>query len=135
MINKISHVAVLVSDLDESIKLYEKYFDAKICESRPVPEQGVNAAILAFPDGANLELIAPLPGSNMVKTLEKRGEGIHHIAFEVDDVGQELKRLSEKGATLIDKEPRPGLEGMVAFIHPKSTKGVLIEFVPEHEKE
>jgi len=131
MANKIDHIAVLVSNLDESVKLYENLFDAKLYRSQPVPEQGVNAAILSFADGAHLELIEPLPGSNMVKVLEKRGEGVHHIAFEVDEVAQELNRLSEKGVTLIDKEPRPGVEGMVAFIHPKSTRGVLIEFVPK----
>lgn len=135
MANRIDHIAILVSNLDESVKFYESLFDAKLYRSKPVPEQGVNAAILSFADGAKLELIEPLPGSNVAKILEKRGEGVHHIAFEVDDVGQELNRLSEKGVQLIDKEPRPGVEGMVGFIHPKSTRGVLIEFVPKIKEE
>ena len=135
MVNGIAHVAVLVSNLDESIKLYESLFGAELYKKRPVPEQGVNAAILSFADGAHLELIEPLPDSNMAKVLEKRGEGVHHIAFEVDDVAEELKRLSEEGITLIDKEPRPGVEGMVAFIHPKSARGVLVEFVPSVKEE
>jgi methylmalonyl-CoA/ethylmalonyl-CoA epimerase len=77
--------------------------------------------------GANLELLEPLPGSNMAKVLEKRGEGLHHITFEVDDVDKELSHLSELGIELIDKKSRPGLDGMVAFIHPKSLRGVLVE--------
>jgi methylmalonyl-CoA/ethylmalonyl-CoA epimerase len=71
--------------------------------------------------------LEPLPDSNMAKVLEKRGEGLHHITFEVDNVDKELIRLSERGIELIDKKARPGFEGMVAFIHPKSLRGVLVE--------
>jgi methylmalonyl-CoA epimerase len=78
----------------------------------------------------NLELVEPLdPQSGVAKFLEQRGEGLHHICFDVDDVNQELNSLAEKGVKLIDKEARRGAEGMVAFLHPKSTRGVLTELV------
>ncbi len=131
MANRIAHIAILVSDLDEALKLYEDLFGTKLDKSKTVSEQGVKAAILSLADGAKLELLEPLPGSNMARMLEKRGEGLHHIAFEVDDVDQELIRLSEKGVELIDKKSRPGVEGMVAFIHPKSIRGVLTELCQE----
>ncbi|TET40258.1 MAG: methylmalonyl-CoA epimerase [Dehalococcoidia bacterium] len=131
MANRIAHIAILVSNLDEALKLYEDLFGAKLDKSKTVSEQGVKAAILSLADGAKLELLEPLPDSNMARMLEKRGEGLHHIAFEVDDVDQELTRLSEKGVELIDKKSRPGVEGMVAFIHPKSIRGVLTELCQE----
>ena len=131
MANRIAHIAILVSNLDEAVKLYEDLFGTKLDMSKTVSEQGVKAAILSLADGAKLELLEPLPGSNMARMLDKRGEGLHHIAFEVDNVDKELDRLSEKGVELIDKKSRPGVEGMVAFIHPKSIRGVLTELCQE----
>ena len=131
MANRIAHIAILVSNLDEAVKLYEDLFGTKLDMSKTVSEQGVKAAILSLADGAKLELLEPLPGSNMARMLEKRGEGLHHLAFEVDNVDKELDRLSEKGVELIDKKSRPGVEGMVAFIHPKSIRGVLTELCQE----
>jgi methylmalonyl-CoA/ethylmalonyl-CoA epimerase len=127
MAQKVDHIGILVSNLDEALKLYEDCFGAEVDRLETVPEQGVKAAVLSLGQGAKLELLEPLPGSNMAKVLEKRGEGLHHITFEVDDVEQELSRLSERGVELIDKKSRRGLEGMVAFIHPKSVRGVLVE--------
>jgi methylmalonyl-CoA/ethylmalonyl-CoA epimerase len=127
MAKKVDHIGILVSNMDEAIKLYEGCFGAEVDRIETVPEQGVKAAVLSLGQGANLELLEPLPGSNMAKVLEKRGEGLHHITFEVADVEQELSRLSERGVGLIDKKSRRGLEGMVAFIHPKSIRGVLVE--------
>jgi methylmalonyl-CoA/ethylmalonyl-CoA epimerase len=131
MANRIAHIAILVSNLDEALKLYEGLFGTKLDKCETVSQQGVKAAILSLADGAKLELLEPLPGSNMARVLEKRGEGLHHISFEVDNVDQELIRLSEKGVELIDKKSRPGVEGMVAFIHPKSIRGVLVELCHE----
>lgn len=131
MANRIAHIAILVSNLDEAVKLYEDLFGTKLDMSKTVSEQGVKAAILSLADGAKLELLEPLTGSNMARMLEKRGEGLHHIAFEVDNVDKELDRLSEKGVELIDKKSRPGVEGMVAFIHHKSIRGVLTELCQE----
>ena len=127
MVKKVDHIGILVGNLDEAIKLYEDCFGAEVDRIETVPEQGVKTAILSLGQGANLELLEPLPGSNMATVLEKRGEGLHHITFEVDDVDKELSRLSERGIELVDKKSRPGLEGMVAFIHPKSLRGVLVE--------
>jgi len=127
MAKKVDHIGILVSNLDEAIKLYKDCFDAEVDKVETVPKQGVKAAILSLGQGTNLELLEPLPGTNMAKVLEKRGEGLHHITFEVDNVDKELSHLSGRGIELIDKKSRPGLEGMVAFIHPKSLRGVLVE--------
>jgi len=127
MAKKVDHIGILVSNLDEAVKLYEDCFGAEVDKVETISGQGVKAAILSLGQGAKLELLEPLPGSNMDKVLEKRGEGLHHITFEVGDVDNEISRLSEKGVDLIDKKSRPGLEGMVAFIHPKSLRGVLVE--------
>ena len=127
MAKKVDHIGILVSNLDEATKLYEDCFGAEVDKVETISGQGVKAAILSLAQGAKLELLEPLPDSNMAKVLEKRGEGLHHITFEVDDVDEELSRLSERGVDLIDKKSRPGLEGMVAFIHPKSLRGVLVE--------
>ena len=127
MVKKVDHIGILVGNLDEAIKLYEDCFDAEVDRIETVPEQGVKTAILSLGQGAKLELLEPLPGSNMAKVLEKRGEGLHHITFDVDNVDKELSRLSGRGIELIDKKSRPGLEGMVAFIHPKSIREVLVE--------
>jgi methylmalonyl-CoA/ethylmalonyl-CoA epimerase len=127
MAQKLDHIGILVSNLDDAIKLYEDCFGAEVDRIETVSEQGVKAVILSLGQGAKLELLEPVPDSNMAKVLEKRGEGLHHITFEVDDVDRELSRLSERGVELIDKKSRRGLEGMVAFIHPKSVRGVLVE--------
>ena len=127
MAKRIDHIGILVSNLNEAIKLYKDCLDAEVDKIETLAERGVKAAILSLDQGANLELLEPLPGSNMAKVLEKRGEGLHHITFEVDDVDKELSHLSELGIELIDKKSRPGLEGLVAFIHPKSLRGVLVE--------
>lgn len=127
MAKRVDHIGILVSNVDEAIRLYKDCFDAKVDKIETLPERGVRAAILSLGQGANLELLEPLPDSNMAKVLEKRGEGLHHITFEVDNVDSELSHLSERGMELIDKKARPGFEGMVAFIHPKSLRGVLVE--------
>ena len=127
MAKKVDHIGILVSNLDEAMKLYQDCFGAEVDKIETISEQGVKAAILSLAQGAKLELLEPRPGSNMAKVLEKRGEGLHHITFEVDDIDKELSRLSKRGIELVDKRSRPGLEGMVAFIHPKSVRGVLVE--------
>jgi methylmalonyl-CoA/ethylmalonyl-CoA epimerase len=127
MAKKVDHIGILVSNLDEAITLYQSCFGAKLERTETVTQQGVKAAILCLEEGAKLELLEPLPDSNMAKVLEKRGEGLHHITLEVENVEQEINRLSQKGLELIDKKSRRGLEGMVAFIHPKSVRGVLVE--------
>jgi len=127
----IGHVAILTGNLDETVKLYRKLFGATSSEVKAIAEQGVKTAMLDI-GGGKLEILEPLPGSGMEKILEKRGEGIHHICLEVDNIEQTLDFLAGEDVNLIDQKARRGLEGMVAFIHPKSTKGVLVELCQKY---
>jgi methylmalonyl-CoA epimerase len=128
MIKKVHHVAVVVKNLDEALKLYDSLFGAKPSKIETLPQQGVRAALLPMAQGGEIELLEPIdPQSGVAKFLESKGEGVHHICLEVDNIDQELSRLADKGVQLIDKQGRPGLAGKVGFIHPKSTKGVLFE--------
>ena len=132
MIIGIGHVAVLAGNLDETVELYRKLFGVTSSEVEVIPEQGVKTAMLDMGGGVKLEILEPLPGSGMEKVLEKRGEGIHHICLEVDNIEETLDFLAMEGVNLIDQKARRGLEGMVAFIHPKSTKGVLVELCQKY---
>ena len=130
MIKKVNHMAIAVNNLDEALELYNKLFGLKPEKVETMTDQRVRAATLPVGEGSEIELIQPIDSdSGVAKFLEKRGEGIHHIAIEVDDIDQELKTLAEKGVDLIDKQARIGLAGRVAFLHPKATRGVLIELV------
>ena len=130
MIKKVNHMAIAVNNLDEALELYNKLFGLKPEKVEIMTDQRVKAAILPVGEGSEIELIQPIDSdSGVAKFLEKRGEGIHHIAIEVDDIDRELKTLAEKGVDLIDKQARTGLAGRVAFLHPKATRGVLIELV------
>lgn len=132
MVIGIGHVAILAGNLDETVKLYQKLFGVTSSEVEVIPEQGVKTAMLDMGGGVKLEILEPLPGSGMEKVLEKRGEGIHHICLEVDNIEETLDFLAMEGVNLIDQKARRGLEGMVAFIHPKSTKGVLVELCQKY---
>jgi methylmalonyl-CoA epimerase len=126
----IHHLGVAVDDLDAAIDRYRSLFGATVEHRARVEEQGVEAASLRV-GGSRVELLAPLWTVTPVgRFLAKRGPGMHHVAFEVDDVGAELARLAAAGAELIDQSPRRGLFGLeVAFVHPEATGGVLAEFV------
>jgi methylmalonyl-CoA epimerase len=126
----IHHLGVAVADLDEAVETYTRLFGAALEHRETVPDQGVEAASLRIGEG-RIELLASLgPETPVGKFLAKRGPGMHHVAFEVDDVGAELERLAADGAELIDGEPRQGLFGLeVAFVHPHATGGVLAELV------
>lgn len=127
MIRKIHHVSVVVRDLEEALKLYEGLFGLRPEKIETLPEQGVKAALLPV-GGSEIELVEPVdPNSGVARFLERRGEGVHHICLEVDDVDRELEEMEKKGVQLIDKKGRRGLAGKTAFIHPKATRGVLIE--------
>jgi methylmalonyl-CoA epimerase len=126
----IHHLGVAVDDLDKAVDVYTRLFGAELEHRDTVPDQGVEAASLRVGEG-RLELLRSLGADTPVgKFLAKRGPGMHHVAFEVDDVGAELDRLAAEGAELIDNRPRPGLFGLeVAFVHPEATGGVLAELV------
>jgi methylmalonyl-CoA/ethylmalonyl-CoA epimerase len=132
VVTGIGHVAILAGNLDETVKLYRRLFGATSSEVTAIAEQGVKTAMLDIGGDAKLEILEPLPGSGMEKILEKRGEGMHHICLEVDNIEQTLDFLAGEGVNLIDQKARRGLEGMVAFIHPKSTKGVLVELCQKY---
>lgn len=128
MIKAINHIGIAVKDLDASIELFKKIFNFESIHKEVVADQKV--AVGSFKVGDVLiELTSPTADdSPIAKFIEKRGEGIHHIAFETDNVSNELSRLSEEGIQLIDKAPRPGAHDMlISFLHPKSTNGVLME--------
>jgi len=126
----IHHLGVAVHDLDEAVDTYERLFGAEIEHRGAVEDQGVEAAAILVGSG-RVELLAPLGAETAVgKFLANRGPGMHHVAYEVDDVQAELDRLSAEGAELIDAAPRRGLFGLqVAFVHPDAVHGVLTEVV------
>ena len=129
-IRRVDHVAMVVEDLDRAVETYRRLFGAEVEMSETLAAQGVEAAMLRLGDG-RVELIAPLgDDSGIARFLAKRGPGMHHVAFEVDDVGDALAALAAAGATLIDTQSREGLGGReVAFVHPESVDGVLVEVV------
>ncbi|MFL5965252.1 MAG: methylmalonyl-CoA epimerase [Gaiellaceae bacterium] len=126
----IHHLGVAVEDLDAALSTYEKLFGAEVEHRATVPDQGVEAAAVRMGSG-RVELLEPLGADTPVgRFLTKRGPGMHHVAYEVDDVGAALATLSAAGADLIDEQPREGLFGLeVAFVHPDSVHGVLSEVV------
>ena len=125
----IEHLGIAVKSLDEAIPYYENVLGLKCYAIEEVADQKVKTAFFKIGQ-TKLELLEPTcPESTIAGFIEKRGEGIHHLAFATDDVAACLAEAEEKGVRLIDKAPRPGAEQMmIAFIHPKSTKGVLTEF-------
>ncbi len=126
----IHHLGVAVDDLDEAIARYERLFGAELEGRETQDALGVEAASLRVGTG-RVELLASLgPETPVGRFLAKRGPGMHHVAYEVEDLPQELSRLAGEGARLIDGAPRPGLFGMqVAFVHPEAVNGVLSELV------
>ena len=131
MVKKISHIGIAVKNLEEGIAFYEK-LGLKLEAIEEVPSQKVRVAFLPCGD-TRIELLEPTSeDSPVAKFIEKRGEGIQHLAFAVDDLPQALKDIEAQGVRLIDKEPRPGAhQADIAFLHPKSTNGVLIELCKE----
>jgi methylmalonyl-CoA epimerase len=127
MIQKIHHVAIAVRSLEEALRFYRDTFGLPVHEQAVREDQGVKAALLTIGE-SEIELLEPLgPDTPVGRFLERRGEGIHHICLQTDDIDKELADLKAKGVELIDQEPRQGLVGCICFLHPRSTKGVLVE--------
>ena len=130
MLKKIEHIAVAVADLDAAIDLYQRIWGLEVEHREVVEDQGVEEAMLPLGD-SYLQLLAPLtPESTVGRFIERRGGGLHHIAYEVEDLEVALDELRTGGAQLIDQAPRNGSRGTrVAFVHPKSNMGLLVELV------
>ena len=134
MIKRVHHIGIAVNNLKESAALFEKLLGIKAIV-RDAPCQTVTEAVFKLGGEVEINLVAPTgPDSTVAKFLEKRGEGLHHIALEVDDINVELKAMEKKGLQLIDKEGREGVAGQIGFLHPKSANGVLVELVQPGKK-
>jgi methylmalonyl-CoA epimerase len=130
---RIDHIGIVVHDLEEALKVYHTGLGLHLKEVLEVPDQEVEVAFLPLGE-SNLELVQPTSdGTGIAKFLERRGEGIHHICIEVQDIEGALARLKAHGIQLIDEKPRQGAHGQVAFVHPKGAHGVLIELV-QHDQ-
>jgi len=128
MLKKIHHVGIVVRNLDEAYRFYRDTLGLPVHKMAVVEDQGVKAALLTV-GNSEIELLEPINANGGVaKFLERRGEGLHHVCFETDDVGAELKATMAKGIDVIDKAPRKGLAGMICFLHPKASHGVLVEY-------
>jgi methylmalonyl-CoA/ethylmalonyl-CoA epimerase len=128
-IKKIDHVAICVNDIDDALAKYKAAFGLEAAGREVVLSQKTEAVLLPIGE-SNVELIAPRGNDGLVKFLEKRGPGLHHIALEVEGIEEALAFLKSIGVPLIDEAPRKGARGhKVAFVHPKATGGVLVELV------
>ena len=132
MIKGLDHVAIAVNKIEDALQIFEKNLGLRLEGVKNVEQQKVKIAMLRAGAGKIELLESTSPESSVAKFLASRGEGIHHIAIEVSDIEGHLEELKAKGIVLIDEKPRPGAEAKkIAFVNPKSTKGVLIELV-EH---
>jgi methylmalonyl-CoA epimerase len=128
-LGKIDHIAVVVRDLEASLRVYRDALGLTLEAVMPIPSDGVRIAFLPV-GGSKIELVEPtVPDTGVARFLEKRGEGFHHVCFEVEHLAETLTRLAIDGVELIDTAPRKGAEGPVAFIHPRSCSGVLVELI------
>jgi methylmalonyl-CoA/ethylmalonyl-CoA epimerase len=130
--NKVEHIGIAVSSLAEAIPLYEKLLNTPCYKTELVENEQVNTAF--FKTGENkIELLESTdPDGVIAKFIAKKGQGLHHVAFEVDDIYSEMKRLEAEGFVLLQQEPKKGADNkLICFLHPKSTQGVLIEICQE----
>ena len=133
---KIEHIGVAVKHLSASIPLFEKLLNTPCYKTEVVENGQVNTAFFRTGE-SKIELVEPYaPGSVITNFIEKRGEGLHHIAFEVDDIKAEVERLMDEGFTFINEEPKPGADNkIVCFLQPPSTNGILVELVMDRPSE
>jgi len=134
MIKKINHIGVAVKDLNEGIRFYRENLGLEIEGIEEIKEQKVKVAFIPLGE-SRIELLQSTdPNGPIAKFIEKKGEGIHHIALDVERIEETLQKLKEKGVQLIDEKPRIGAHGIkIAFLHPRGTKGVLMELCEKHE--
>jgi methylmalonyl-CoA/ethylmalonyl-CoA epimerase len=132
LLTEIDHIAIAVSDLEAAIDYYQRAFGATVDHREVVESDGVEEALLKVAE-SYVQLLTPTrPDSPVAKSIEKRGEGLHHIGYRVADCAEALEAMKAAGATAIDQAPRPGSRGTtVAFVHPKGSFGTLIELVQE----
>ena len=127
MIDKIHHIGIAVRSLDEALEFYRDTFGLHLHAQDTIEDQGVKAALLTMGQ-SEIELLEPTrPDSAVGRFLERKGEGLHHICFQTPDVDGELEALKQKGVELVDQHPRRGIAGLICFLHPKASKGVLVE--------
>ena len=128
-VNYIDHVGVAVKDIDAAMAFFKNVFDVPDAEITLMEDQGVRATLIEVGQ-TRLELLEPTsPETGVGKFIERRGEGLHHLAFNVTDIGGKLQTLKTLGLDLIDQSPREGLSGSIAFVHPRSVFGILTELV------
>jgi methylmalonyl-CoA/ethylmalonyl-CoA epimerase len=130
VLDRIDHIGVATDDLEGAVAIYEGMLGMPVAHRETVESQGVEAVLLDVGEG-HVELLSPLgPDTPVGKYLDKRGPGLHHVAYAVGDIDEVLSRLKEAGVEMIDSEPRQGIrDSRVAFVHPRSTGGVLTEIV------
>jgi methylmalonyl-CoA epimerase len=132
MSKRIDHVAIIVRNIEQALVFYRDTLGIFPSEIKEVPTEQVRIAFLPMggPGGSEIELIEPTtPDSSLARFLEKRGEGLHHICLEVADIDAALAEMQQKGALVLDKQPRIAAEGRAIFLHPKGTNGVLLELL------
>jgi methylmalonyl-CoA/ethylmalonyl-CoA epimerase len=135
MLKRIHHVGIVVPDLEEAMGLWRDLLGLSLTKRATIQDQGVKAALLKAGD-SEIELLEPLnPDNGVGKFLSRRGGGLHHVCFETEDVVRELEAARAKGIQLIDQKPRPGLAGMICFLHPKATRGVLVEYAQPFDEQ
>ena len=128
-VNRIHHTGVVVRSLEQAYGFYRDTLGLRLVKEAVMEDQGVRAALLDL-GNSFLELLEPIDGeTGIARFLERRGEGMHHVCLEVDDIRASLAELKSQGVELIDQEPREGLTGTIAFLHPAALHGVLVELV------
>jgi methylmalonyl-CoA/ethylmalonyl-CoA epimerase len=129
---KIEHIGIAVKSMVSANKLFAKLFGKEAYKSEKVEREGVTTSFFRLGETKIEMLEATNPDSPIAKFIQKKGEGIHHIAFEVEDIKSEMKRLESEGFTLLNQEPQKGADNkLICFLHPKSTNGVLVELCQE----
>jgi methylmalonyl-CoA/ethylmalonyl-CoA epimerase len=128
MLKKIHHVGIVVHSIETAYTFYRDLLSLPVYKEDIIQDQGVKAALLTIGE-SEIELLQPLdPSTGVARFLERRGEGLHHLCFETDNIGRELQAARTKGVALLDQQPRQGLAGLICFVHPKASHGVLIEY-------